>query len=99
MKPLYYREIDEHTTEAADTRGDRWRLRSTTDTHTVSTIFLATDHGWEGLPVLWETMVFPRGSWTEIECVRYTSRAEAREGHATMAAKYAPGAETVEDAV
>ena len=99
MKPMFYREIDEHTIEPAATRGDRWRLRSTTDAQMVSTIFLATDHGREGPRVLWETMVFPRGSWTEIECVRYTSRAEAREGHATMAAKYAPGAETVEDAV
>lgn len=46
----------------------------------VSTVFLGVDHGYgEGLPVLWETMVFggPHDSFQK----RYSSYREARDGH------------------
>lgn len=48
----------------------------------ISTIFLGLDHGFgeQGLPVLWETMIFggPHDQYQE----RYTSREEAIAGHA-----------------
>jgi hypothetical protein len=56
----------------------------------VSTIFLGIDHGFgDGLPVLWETMVFRReadGSinYTDIDGERYTSHADAIAGHTSV---------------
>lgn len=53
------------------------------DTHNgvmVSTVFLGMDHNCgDGPPILWETMIFggPHGRYQE----RYTTRAEALEGH------------------
>ena len=46
----------------------------------VSTVFLGLDHSFGGaVPVLWETMIFngPHNQYQE----RYTSRADAIEGH------------------
>lgn len=56
----------------------------------VSTVFLGLDHRFydDGPPVLWETMIF-RGPH-DGEQWRYTSRAEALEGH-TAAVKLALG--------
>jgi hypothetical protein len=54
----------------------------------VSTIFLGIDHNFsleKGPPVLWETMVF--GGPLSGEGERYTSKADAREGHRRMCAK------------
>jgi len=49
----------------------------------VSTVFLALDHGFgEGLPILWETMVF--GGQHDGFCKRYTSRESAEKGHARI---------------
>lgn len=50
----------------------------------VSTVFLGIDHNFsgEGLPMLWETMVFS-GPLDE-ECERYASIAGAIAGHAAM---------------
>jgi hypothetical protein len=54
----------------------------------VSTVFLALDHGFffepDHRPVLWESMVF--GGPLDQEQWRYTSRAEALEGHARLVA-------------
>lgn len=59
---------------AATTIGSGW----------VSTVFLGIDHSFTGgPPVLWETMVFNIPGF-ENECVRYTSHADAVEGHAAM---------------
>ena len=49
---------------------------------TVSTVFLGIDHGWHGVPVLFETMVF--GGVMDGEQDRYHTRAEALEGHAAV---------------
>ena len=50
---------------------------------TVSTVFLAIDHGFmNGVPVLWETMIF--GGIYNGDMQRYTSLEEARAGHAAM---------------
>ena len=54
----------------------------------VSTVFLAFDHGWGGgPPVLWETMVFGKKSQYDEEQERYASRADALAGHARWVAK------------
>lgn len=48
----------------------------------ISTVWLATDHGYfGGPPVLWETMVFRKGSLQPLQTVRYTSAAMAVAGH------------------
>ncbi len=49
----------------------------------ISTVFLVLDHGWgEGLPVLFETMVF--GGPLDRELDRYCTWDEAVAGHASM---------------
>lgn len=53
----------------------------------VSTVFLGIDHGLEGAPLLFETMVFSGGYHVEYEGVeqrRYGTAAEARLGHAEI---------------
>lgn len=49
----------------------------------VSTVFLGIDHNWSGKgpPVLWETMVFGLPADTDEIQLRYTSKADALEGH------------------
>lgn len=51
----------------------------------VSTVFLGLDYSFEGetetAPALWESMVFPDNSDSELEQRRYTSYAEAIKGH------------------
>lgn len=56
----------------------------------VSTVFLGTDQGFRGRPLLYETMVF-HDSWDDLECMRYTTRAEAELGHAAMVARVESG--------
>ena len=57
-----------------------------------STVFLSTDHSFGGgAPVLWETMVFVKGTVNEIFCDRYTSREDAVVGHKAALAKIASG--------
>lgn len=52
---------------------------------TISTVFLAMNHGWgEEKPVLFETMVF--GGPLDEEQERYTTWEEAEEGHKRMVA-------------
>lgn len=46
----------------------------------VSTVFLGLDHGYNGIPVLFETMVF--GGDYDLSCDRYHTWAEAEAGHA-----------------
>ena len=53
----------------------------------VSTVFLGLDHNFydDGPPILFETMVFIGDGGGEME--RYSTWAEAEEGHANMVAK------------
>lgn len=60
----------------------------------VSTVWLGADHGFGGTPKYFETMVFPAKadcsgpvSWTEEDCRRYTTEAEAVAGHAEVVAR------------
>jgi len=52
----------------------------------ISTVFLGIDHSFsyadDGLPVLWETLVF--GGKLNGECQRYISKDEALIGHSNM---------------
>lgn len=60
----------------------------------VSTIFLGIDHGFDGVPKWYETMVFKCDAagnvtdWIELACDRYTTREEAIEGHANMVTEW-----------
>jgi hypothetical protein len=56
----------------------------------VSTVFLGLDHGFtiSRPPLLWETMVFPNGSWLDEFCQRYASYDDAVEGHAAIVARW-----------
>lgn len=55
--------------------------------HRISTVWLALDHNHgDGPPLLFETMVFGEGSWTDQDCQRYSTELEARIGHSEMVA-------------
>ncbi len=57
----------------------------------VSTVFLGLDHGYWGVPLLFETMVFPSAEYAGLDmpngeglreyCERYATWAEAEAGH------------------
>jgi hypothetical protein len=48
----------------------------------VSTVWLGLDHGWgKGLPLIFETMVFPPDSRQDEYCERYATEAEEIIGH------------------
>jgi hypothetical protein len=52
----------------------------------VSTVFLGIDHQFgDGPPILWETMVF--GGTLDGEQRRYSSKEDAKRGHAEMVKK------------
>jgi len=51
----------------------------------ISTVFLGIDHGFgEGPPLLFETMVFARGSLSDLEMERYSTWNQAVAGHQAM---------------
>lgn len=50
----------------------------------ISTVRLSIDHGFNGVPLWYETMIFPDredGCLNEIYCERYTYKEQAEEGH------------------
>lgn len=49
----------------------------------VSTVFLGLDHNFSesGPPDIFETMVFNKGSWSELTCFRCSTWAEAEAQH------------------
>lgn len=52
----------------------------------VSTVWLGLDHNHApyGPPIIFETMVFGPDHPLDMECVRYSTEAEAEAGHAAM---------------
>jgi hypothetical protein len=54
----------------------------------VSTVFLGLDHGWNGTPLLFETMVF--GGELNEETDRYSTLEEAQAGHEAMCRRVWP---------
>lgn len=104
MRPLYYRLDDHHQPipvtahdprfvslfapecnrrVADDVVGDYW----------ISTVFLVIDHAWsEGdPPILFETMIFPKGTFDDLYCVRYATWEEAVAGHQRTVADVVAG--------
>lgn len=62
----------------------------------VSTVFLGIDHSIDpNKPTLWETMIFPKDSYRELYCDRYTSYDDAVKGH-EVAILYAEALEQAE---
>lgn len=67
---------DPHARRVAWTEVGEW---------SVSTIFLGSDHAFgNGLPVLWETMVFGPEPWNDVQW-QYTSREAALAEHDQIA--------------
>ena len=56
----------------------------------VSTVWLGLNHQYgEGKPLIFETMVFPKKeSYSELDMERYSTEAEAIEGHKQMVKKW-----------
>ncbi len=74
-----------------ETAGSKRRVGDTTvNGHRVSTVFLGLDHrfGCEGLPILFETLVFPDDTLTEVDGKRYCSWEDAEAGHAEFVTKW-----------
>lgn len=58
----------------------------------VSTVWLGLDHAFSGgPPLIFETMVFAAGSSSDLECERYATEAQAREGHTAMVVSVSAG--------
>jgi hypothetical protein len=56
-------------------------------TYYVSTVWLGLDHGWgDGPPVIFETMVFERGDFSDLDMDRYATKEQAKAGHRRMVA-------------
>lgn len=77
----YYQDHLEYKRVAETAIGDYW----------VSTVWLGLDHGlgrpYER-PLIFETMVFNRATdESDLDCKRYSTEAEAREGHERMVAE------------
>lgn len=55
----------------------------------VSTVWLGLNHNYfkKGRPLIFETMVFA-GSWTDLDCWRYSTEEEALRGHKTLVKKW-----------
>jgi|JI8StandDraft_1071087.scaffolds.fasta_scaffold00207_43 hypothetical protein len=55
----------------------------------ISTVFLCIDHSYGvGEPLFFETMVFKRGSWRDLDMQRYSTYTQAVEGHKAMCKKW-----------
>ena len=56
----------------------------------VSTVWLGLNHQFRdgGPPIIFETMVFPKGSWGEMDCERYETLEGAKRGHERMVKKW-----------
>jgi len=70
-------------------RGSEWFM--------VSTVRLPTDHGYDGKPLWYETMVFQTpGEWqdptsyADLDCTRYTTEQEAWAGHQKTCQEWQP---------
>jgi len=68
---------------AAMEKADRVVAKTKVGRAEVSTVFLGLDHGWNGKPALFETMIFdlPDGHELSEYQARYSTWEEAEEGH------------------
>lgn len=63
--------------------------RDVIEDQTVSTVFLVINHGWNGVPLWFETMIF--GGPDDQYCQRYTTWEQAQKGHDAVVAKLKAG--------
>ena len=64
---------------------NRWKIATELPNHRwVSTVDLIIEHPGGH----YETMVFRRGEWVELDVERYETQAEAEKGHKRMVAKW-----------
>lgn len=55
----------------------------------ISTVFLGLNHRFgDGPPLIFESMVFKAGSYTEVDMDRYTTEEQAKAGHEALVAKW-----------
>lgn len=68
----------------------RVALTELPDGKTVSTVWLGLDHSFSeaGPPIIFETMVFPKGDLGELDMERYATLEEAEAGHRLMVEKW-----------
>lgn len=75
---------DDPTRISSDHVGDAW----------VSTVWLGLNHRYDdGPPLIFETMVFPTGSFSEQYCRRYATKEQARAGHEAVVKALRDGTE------
>jgi len=71
-----------------------WRVGlDEVDNYRVSTVFLCLDHNFSktGPPIMFETMIFLKDSWSEVYCKRYASWGAADLGHKLVVQKLESG--------
>ena len=86
--------IDGYPPEKNGDNEKLWRVgNDNVGDYRVSTVFLALNHQWNPneKPVLFETMVFPKDSWGELYCKRYSTWQEAFQGHQEVVAALKAG--------
>lgn len=100
MKPLYYRRDGtpykgDRATLDWGKDFSNWEIKRVADSKLkngkrVSTVWLGLDHGYgEGKPLIFETMVFPKdGSFSELECERYSTEEDAKKGRERLVEKW-----------
>lgn len=56
----------------------------------VSTVWLGLDHsfGEPGGPLIFESMVFPDGEWSDVDMNRYATLEDAKAGHVALVEKW-----------
>lgn len=82
--PLTFSEFQLQTIGLESDGAEWWRrvAEDVVEGWTISTVFLTLDHSFgHGPPLVFETMVFPEGSYSELYCDRYSTKAEALAGH------------------
>ncbi len=61
---------------------DKIVARDVIDGFLVSTVWLGVNHNFDGgEPIIFETMIFPEGNWSEVYMDRYSTREQALAGH------------------
>lgn len=65
-----------------------WKLTDDVQNHTVSTVKLPVNHGTENAPVWYETLVFPKGTFIDLDGERYETQEQAEKGHEEMVRKW-----------
>lgn len=80
---------DEYVRLLGDKDYKKIALTKTKNGFRVSTVWLGLDHAFGGPgPLIFETMVFMGETFSDKDCERYATEADALTGHAAMVAKW-----------